>query len=60
MAVQQIGLDCESSKKSLSAKAAHFSNANGVFLSISASLSFSPSPASSEEEQTIISRLRLH
>lgn len=30
MAVQQIGLDCKSSKKPRSAKAAHFSNANGV------------------------------
>lgn len=30
MAVQQIGLGCKSSKKSLSTKAAHFSNANTV------------------------------
>lgn len=31
MAVQQIGLGCKSSKKSLSTKAAHFSNANTVY-----------------------------
>lgn len=31
MAVQQIGLGCKSSKKSLSTKAAHFSNANAVY-----------------------------
>lgn len=31
MAVQQIGLGCKSSKKSLSARAAHFSHANAVY-----------------------------
>lgn len=33
MAVQQIGLGCKSSKRSLSAKAAHFSHANTVYFS---------------------------
>lgn len=35
MVAQQIGLDCKSSKKSPSAKAAHHSNANAVYLFLS-------------------------
>lgn len=56
MAVQQMGLGFKSSKKSLSAKAAHFSNANAVYLFSSTFLfffftshSFFPSPASGKE-----------
>lgn len=47
MVVQQIGLGCKSSKKSHSAKAAHFSNANAVYLF----LSVPPSPSPSIGEQ---------